>query len=199
MRTLVKALLLGAMAASAVPALAQDDTARRIGEQLRGGITDDDRDERRRERWERRDERRDDRTERREDRAERREERREDWEREQRRRWEQAERRRWEAERRYDRRYDYGRYDPWGYRYGGTPWDRSWTPYGFGYDDPFTRDWVLRNFADRNRNGRVTDKEWRRAQEAFYRLADRDRDGRISRGEYDWALRTLRYNYGYRR
>ena len=57
---------------------------------------------------------------------------------------------------------------------------------------------MLRSFADRNHNGRISEKEWRRAQVAFYRLADRNYDGYITRFEYDWALRALRNNYGYR-
>lgn len=207
MHKFIAALMLGTFAAAtAVPALAQDDSARQIGERLRGRVAED-RDDRREERRERREERREAREqrweERRDDRADRDEDRREA-----RARWEEAERRRWEAERRYGRGYGYGRdygydrryddRDPYGFRYNGTPWNRDWTPYGFGYNDSFTRDWVFRNFADRNRNGRISEKEWRRAQDSFYRLADRNRDGRISRGEYDWAMRALRYNYGSR-
>jgi hypothetical protein len=217
MRKLAMALVLGSMmAAAAAPALAQESDARRIGEHLRGRITDGDRDDRRDDRRERRDDRQDEQRRRWEN-EQRRDDQRQRWEDErrrddERRRWDDEQRRRWEAQRDYERRYGrdryenaWGRNDPWrdrdfrdGYPYGGTPWNREWTPYGFGYNDSFTRDWVLRNFADSNRNGRISDKEWRRAQNAFYQLADRNRDGRISRSEYDWALRTLHYQYGYR-
>ena len=127
------------------------------------------------------------------------------------RRWEDRRDGRWEdrhdrwvdrRDRRDDRRdwWDNSWFDRRGYDYryyGGSNWNRQWTPYGFGYHDGFTRDWVFRNFADRNRNGRIGEKEWRRAQNSFYRFADRNYDGFITRFEYDWALRELRRGYGY--
>lgn len=185
MRKLMTGLILGTMGvAAATPALAADPDAQRIGERLRDRIGNDGerrdaRDERRDDRQDWRDDRRDDRRDRREDWRDDRRDRREDW--------------------RDDRRDDWRR----GYAYrshGPANWNRQWTPYGFGYNDRVTRDWVLRNFADRNRNGRISDKEWRRAQVAFYDLADRNRDGYITRFEYDWALRALQGNprYGYR-
>lgn len=188
MRKFLTAVILGTMAtAAAAPVLAAESDAQRIGERLRDRIGND---------GDRRDDRRDAREERREERADRREDRRED-------RYERREDRR---DDRYDRRYDRrdDRRDDWrqGYAYrsyGAGNWNRQWTPYGFGYHDAFTRDWVLRNFADRNRNGRISDREWRRAQAAFYNLADRNRDGYITRFEYDWALRGLHSNYAYRR
>lgn len=141
----------------------------------------------RREAWDdRRDDRRDDRDDRRDDRRDARDDRRDD-----------------RRDRRDDRWDDRWGDDRRGYAYrshGPANWNRQWTPYGFGYNDRLTRDWVLRNFADRNRNGRISDKEWRRAQAEFYRLADRNRDGYITRFEYDGALRLLRHaSYGYRR
>lgn len=139
-------------------------------------LADDRRDGRRDDRREARDDRRDDRYDRRDD------------------RWDDR------RDRRDDRRDDYRN----GYAYrshGPANWNRQWTPYGFGYNDRATREWVLHNFADRNRNGRISNSEWRRAQEAFYRIADRNRDGYITRFEYDGALRMLasNVNYGYRR
>jgi hypothetical protein len=216
------ALLLGAtIVATAAPALAQDSDARRIGERVRGSITNNDdyrgrardreewrerredwqrgREDRRRDRWEGRrdhwdgwrDGRRDGRWTDRRDRFEDRRDDRSDG-RLLDRRDRRDHRREWWDNSWFDRRgYDY-RY------YGGSSWNRQWTPYGFGYQDGFTRDWVLRNFADRNRNGRISEKEWRRAQNSFYRFADRDYDGFITRFEYDWALRELRRGYGYR-
>lgn len=104
------------------------------------------------------------------------------------------------VENRYDRD-DYrrdrdDRYDRHGFDYRrGWAYNDRWTPYGWGYNDRMTREWVLRNYADRNRNGRISEGEWRRAQRDFYRLADRNRDGRIDRREYDMAMR---YIGGYR-
>jgi hypothetical protein len=186
MRTYLTALMLGTMAvAAAAPTLAADTDAHRIGERLRDRVSNE---------GDRRDDRRDARDERRDDRAERRDDRRDD-------RYDRRDDRRDDRyNRRDDRRDDYR--NGYAYRsYGAANWNRQWTPYGFGYNDRFTRDWVLRNFADRNRNGRISDSEWRRAQDAFYRLADRNRDGYITRFEYDWALRALQSNmsYGYYR
>lgn len=94
---------------------------------------------------------------------------------------------------RYDR-HDYRGDRGFDYRRGWA-YDDRWTPYGWGYHDRMTREWVLRNYADRNRNGRISEGEWRRAQRDFYRLADRNRDGRIDRREYNMAMR---YIGGYR-
>lgn len=108
--------------------------------------------------------------------------------------------------RRDDRRDNYrwdagrwGRHDDRGWRFSySTPsWNSYWTPYGFGYGDRLTISWGLRWY-DRDRDGRLTDREWRRAQAAFYRFADRNRDGYVSYREYDWAVDAIRYNrYGY--
>lgn len=226
MRKLLTALMLGTMAVTAAPAFADDDEARRIGERLRDRIARDHSEDRLKEREDRLKDRedrlkhpedrlkepddhvrlrrdhpddhlqrhpgdriqrpvdrvvdRDDRIIRDGDRLPDRVERRDPW------------------DRPIDRPVirDRDEWDRVGYRYEGTPWNRDWTPFGFGYNDSFTRDWVFRNFADRNRNGRISDKEWRRAQKAFYRLADRNSDGRISRGEHHWAMRMLRDEYG---
>ena len=195
MRKALTAMLLGAMAiATAAPALADDKNAQELGDRLRARIAE--KNARYHEERERREERAERREERREERAERREDRRDD----RRDRWEDR-RDRWE-DRHDDRRDRWG--DGWdgrrGYAYRdyGGYWNRQWTPYGFGYHDDFTRGWVLRNFADRNHNGRISEREWRRAQAAFYRFADRNGDGYITRFEYDWAQRALRSNYGYR-
>ena len=144
--------------------------------------------------------------ERREEARERQQDAREEW-RERREEWQERrddwrdhrrddDRREWfeRRERWHDARDDWQRY---GYRYDRTPWNGQWTPYGFGYHDRFTRDWVFRNFADRNHNGKISDKEWRRAQRAFYQLADRNRDGRISQYEYSYAMNLIRRHYGY--
>jgi hypothetical protein len=181
MRTTLMALLLGAtLTAVAPPAFANDPSADQLGQRLRDRIAD--RNERYEDRRERREERREERAERREERREDRRDRLDDRRDDRRDRWE-------------DRRYEDRGY---AYRNYGGGWNRQWTPYGFGYNDGFTRNWVLRNFADRNNNGRVGEKEWRRAQVAFYRLADRNYDGYISRFEYDWAIRELRRSYAAR-
>ena len=102
---------------------------------------------------------------------------------------------------RYDWRWDrarWGRYDDrgWSFRYSTPSWNSYWTPFGFGYGDRLTISWGLRWY-DRDRDGRLTDREWRRAQAAFYRFADRNRDGHVSNREYDWAVDAIRYNrYG---
>ena len=192
MRKPLTALLLGAMAVTtAAPAFADPKNEQELADQLRARIAE--KNARYHEERERRDDRAERRQERREERAERREDRRDD------RRDRREERR---EHRRDDRRDWWG--DDWndrrGYAYRdyGGHWNRQWTPYGFGYHDDFTRSWVLRNFADRNGNGRISEGEWRRAQVAFYRFADRNGDGYITRFEYDWAERALRSNYGYR-
>ena len=87
---------------------------------------------------------------------------------------------------RYDRN-DYSR--GFGYRSGWT-YNSRWTPYGWGYNDPATRRWVIRYY------GSLNDRNWRRAQADFYRFADRNRDGIIERWEYDRAIRNA---YGFRR
>lgn len=201
MRKALTILLLGTMVGAAAPALAQDASAQDLGERLRARIAE--KNARYHEREERREERAERRQERREERAERREERREDrWERRDDRRDDRRDR--WDDRRdRWDDRWDRRWRDHWddrrGYAYrdyGG--WNRQWTPYGFGYHDDFTRSWVLRHFADRNGNGRISEREWRRGQAAFYRFADRNYDGYITRFEYDWAIRALRSGYAYR-
>jgi len=224
MRKALTALLLGAtIALTAAPALAQNSDARYLGGRLRDRITSDDDGRRRdREEWrERREEWQRERADR--DRREgwrgdgwdgRRDDRRDGrwldrrdghWEDRRDNRWIDRSDGRWidRRDRRDDRRewWDNSWFDRRGfdYRYyGGSNWNRQWTPYGLGYHDGFTRDWVFRNFADRNRNGRISEKEWRRAQNSFYRFADRNYDGFITRFEYDWALRELRRGYGYR-
>ncbi len=93
----------------------------------------------------------------------------------------------------------WGGYDDRGWRFGySTPgWNSYWTPFGFGYGDSLTISWGLRWF-DGDRDGRMSDWEWRRAQQAFYRFADRNRDGYVSQREYDWAVDAIRYGrYGY--
>ena len=188
MRKALTAMLLGAMTVTtAAPALADDKNAQELGDQLRARIAEKnaryhEEQKRREERAERREERREDRAERRDDRRDDRRDRRDDRSDDRRDRWGDN----WNSHRGY------------AYRDYGGHWNRQWTPYGFGYHDDFTRGWVLRNFADRNGNGRISEGEWRRAQSAFYRFADRNRDGYITRFEYDWAQRALRSNYGYR-
>ncbi len=102
---------------------------------------------------------------------------------------------------RHDWRWDrvrWGRYDDrgWSFRYSTPSWNSYWTPFGFGYGDRLTVSWGLRWY-DGDRDGRLSDREWRRAQAAFYRFADRNRDGYVSYREYDWAVDAIRYNrYG---
>lgn len=186
MQKLITTLLTGAALAGVVPAAASAFPNREIRDAHRAAEAQ---------------ERREAAREHREDARERRQEAREEW-RDRRDDWRDDHR-----DRRYDRDWR-DRHDRWGddrddwrrygYSYGRAPWNGAWTPYGFGYNDSFARDWVLRNFADRNHNGRISEKEWRRAQQAFYRLADRNRDGRISSGEYYTAMNIIRSGHPYR-
>jgi hypothetical protein len=202
---LTGAALLGASA----PAVADDFPGRAIRE----GVAEIDRDRESRgdnslgeptaaAREARRDDRRDAREDRREDRREWRDDRRDDrrdW-RDDRRDW-RDDRRDWRHDRWDDRRdrarYGYGYGYDRGYRYGWDSWRGRWTPYGFGYYDRATSLWAFRHFDD-NRNGRLSEREWRNAQRAFYRLADRNRDGYIDRREYVWATDFIGRGYAYR-
>jgi hypothetical protein len=143
----------------------------------------------------RRDDRRDDRDDRRDDRRERNDDRR-DWEKD-RRDWDR-DRHHWARERNGwdDRRW--GRYEDRGWRWSRyTPgWNSYWTPWGFGYGDRLTLSWGLRYY-DGDRDGRLRDWEWRRAQRDFYRFADRNGDGYVTRREYDRAVDAIRWG-GYR-
>lgn len=102
---------------------------------------------------------------------------------------------------RYDRYgYDYGAYYRPGYGFYGAQLGSGWaTLYPWLRQDPAARHWVMWNFDD-NRNGRLGKDEARDANRAFDRLADRNRDGRISDREVRWAIDELRdeFRYSYR-
>ncbi len=99
---------------------------------------------------------------------------------------------------RYDRYgYDYSSYYRPGYGFygsqGGSGWSRldPWLR-----EDAAARHWVMWQF-DRNRDGRLSKSEARRANDAFGRLADRNRDGRLSNREIRYGLDELRDEYRY--